>query len=248
MARKKKSQEDNSEELLNPLHKIRKNKSKLFKPKNKSQEKFLESISKNNIVFNIGSAGTGKTYAAVAYAVETVTEKKNKYRKLLFVRPSIEACGENLGFLPGSKEEKLDPYMQPIYDVLFEYGITRPEIKSLIDDGFIEIVPLAYMRGRSLNNCLVIVEEAQNMNSHQMEMLLTRLGHHTKFMITGDITQRDIQRATGIEEANSLFKNSDNIDFIFFESKETLRDPIVQEIVEKYAKLRNEHNGSDNIL
>ena len=154
MARKRKEQEI-QEDVSNPLHKIRKNKAHLFKPRNNSQKRFIESIQKNNIVFNIGTAGTGKTYCCVAYAIETVTDKRNKYRKMILVRPSVAACDEELGFLPGSKEEKLDPYMQPIYDVLFEYGITKQDVKKLLEDGVLEIVPLAYMRGRSLNNCFI---------------------------------------------------------------------------------------------
>ncbi len=231
-------------EPTNPLHKLRRNKKFKFLPKNKSQHKFIEEIESKNIVFNIGSAGTGKTFSAVCWAVEAITNRDNKYKKLIFTRPAIEACGENLGFLPGLLQEKMAPYMQPIYDVLFNYGMSRKDINNLIEEDIIEICPLAYMRGRSLENCILLGEECQNFNSQQMEMLLTRIGRGSKFILTGDVTQRDISRAKGVEEAYDLFQDSKDIGFVFFESSETLRDPIVEKVVEKYAKLRESQQKS----
>lgn len=221
-----------------PLQRLRRNKNYKFSPKNKSQQLFLESIGNKNIVFNIGSAGSGKTYVAVAWAIEKLCDKNEKYRKLILTRPAVEACGEEIGFLPGSKEEKLEPYMQPIYDIFFKYGIRKNDVLKMIEEDIIEIMPLAFMRGRSIENSILIAEEAQNMNSQQMEMLLTRYGQGSKFMVTGDITQRDIKRAVGIEEACELFKDSKKIQFIFFGKDEILRDPIVAEIVDKYEALR----------
>jgi phosphate starvation-inducible PhoH-like protein len=227
-------------EKANPLAKFRKNKSFKFIPKNKSQKKFVEEIEKNNIVFNIGSAGVGKSFCAVCWAFEALTDKSSKYKKLIFTRPAIEACGERIGFLPGGLEAKLSPYMQPIYDILFRYGIHKNDIELLIEKGIIEICPLAFMRGRSLENILLIAEEIQNINSDQMEMLLTRIGTGSKFILTGDTSQRDIKRAYGVEEALQLFGKSDKISFVTFDRSETLRDPMVEFVVEKYAKLRDD--------
>jgi len=228
----------NPEEQSNPLHRLRRNKNYKLLPKNKSQEIFINSIENKNIIFNIGSAGSGKSFVAVAWAIEKLCNKNEKYRKIILTRPAIEACGEEIGFLPGPIEEKLEPYMQPIYDIFAKYGIRRNDILKMIEEDIVEIVPLAFMRGRSIENSILIADEAQNMNSRQMEMLLTRFGSGSKFIITGDITQRDIKKATGIEEACSLFKDSNKMAFIFFGKDEILRDPIVAEIVEKYEKLR----------
>jgi phosphate starvation-inducible PhoH-like protein len=230
------------DEITSPLQRLRRNKNYKFLPKNKSQQLFIDSIEQKNIVFNIGSAGSGKTYVAVAWAIEKLCNKNEKYRKLILTRPAVEACGEEIGFLPGSKEEKLEPYMQPIYDIFFKYGIRKNDVLKMIEEDIIEIMPLAFMRGRSIESSILIAEEAQNMNSQQMEMLLTRYGQGSKFIITGDITQRDIKKAVGIEEACELFKESKKIQFIFFGKDEILRDPIVAEIVDKYEELRERPN------
>lgn len=243
MSRKKRNAsefdiEGSSGEPTNPLHKLRRNRRFKFVPKNNSQRLFVEEMENKNIVFNIGSAGTGKSYAAVCWAVEKITSRDLGFRRLVLTRPAVEACGEEIGFLPGTKEEKLDPYMQPVYDILFNYGISKNDIKNLIADGVIEICPLSFLRGRSFDNVILICEEAQNMNSDQMEMLLTRIGKGSKFILTGDTSQRDIRRTFGIEEAKELFEDCPQMGFVQFESSETLRDPIVGHIVDKYADLR----------
>ena len=230
------------ETVNQPLRKLRNSlKKDSFEPKNESQKRFLESIEENDIVFNIGSAGSGKTYAAVSYAIKALVDRQSPYKRLVLVRPAMEAGGERIGFLPGEKEDKMSPYMQPVYDVLGDYNLTRKDIEILIEEEYIEICPLAFMRGRSLNKCLVVIEESQNLSSALMEMLLTRLGNQTKFIFTGDITQRDFdddRTPPGIEEAMMLFGKVKGIDFIFFQSKEILRHGLVGAVVDSYAALR----------
>ena len=230
--------EEVAAEPVNPLYKLRKNKKFKFTPKNQSQEKFIKEIENKNIVFNIGSAGTGKSYVSVCWAIEQITKRDSIYKRLVFTRPAIEACGEEIGFLPGLLEEKLAPYMQPIYDILFKYGIYKNDIAKLIEEGIIEICPLAFMRGRSFEGIILIAEECQNMSSSQMEMLLTRIGKDSKFILTGDTSQRDIRTAYGVEEAYELFRDCNDIGFVVFDSSETLRDPLVEYVVDKYADLR----------
>lgn len=245
----KKTKTQTKESIPQPLRKLRNYfKSKEFEPKNASQRRFLESIEKNDIVFNIGSAGTGKTFVAVSYAIQMLASRKHSYKKIVLVRPAVTAGHEKIGFLPGEKEDKMGPFMQPVYDVLGEYNLARKDIDSLLDDDFIEICPLAFMRGRSLNQCIVIIEESQNLTTELMEMLLTRIGKDSKFIFTGDLTQRDLDKGcvSGIEEAMALFAGVGKIDFIFFQPVETLRNALVEVVVSKYAELRESKKNQEN--
>ena len=189
-------------------------------------------IEKNDVVFAIGPAGTGKTYTSVALAVKYLKEKKVK--RIILIRPAIEV-GENLGFLPGDLKEKLDPYMQPIYDALFDM-IPFGKLNEYIDDGTIQISPLAFMRGRTLDNAFVILDEGQNTTNHQMKMFLTRMGQSAKFMITGDLTQIDLQdnKKSGLLNAKKILKDIKNISFINLDEKDIIRHKLVKQIINAY--------------
>lgn len=232
-----------SETNSNPLSKMqRKRKRHIgFEPKNSAQKQFVEDLKSADIIFCLGSAGTGKSYASVSMGVEGLVN--GKYAKLVLVRPVVEACGEKIGFLPGSVEEKLNPYIQPVYDVLYEY-LSPGEVDFMIAEKIIEISPLAYMRGRSLRNAYVILEEAQNTTKEQMQMFLTRLGENSKLVITGDLEQSDIrdQSTSGISQALDIFSDMEEIKFVYFDKSETLRHPLVQKIVTRYEDARNGAN------
>ncbi len=205
---------------------------KIIRPKNASQIHYFHLLEKNTIVFAMGAAGTGKTYLAVAYGISLL--KSKRVNKIIVTRPIVEA-GENLGFLPGELKEKVDPYLTPIYDALHEI-IGKEATDKYLDKGIVEIAPLAYMRGRTLNDAFVILDEAQNTTSTQMKMFLTRLGYNSKMVITGDESQIDLKSSiqSGIIVASELLKNIDEIGFIQFDSKDVIRHPLVSKIIQAY--------------
>ena len=200
-----------------------------------AQKLYLDALEFANIIFVTGPAGTGKTYLAVAYAVSCL--KKNIIKKIIITRPAVEA-GEKLGFLPGDLKEKVDPYLIPIYDALYEF-MGKETIDKLIEKGVIEIAPLAYMRGRTLDNAFIILDEAQNTTSNQMKMFITRLGFHSKMVITGDITQVDLPNHTqsGLLESTEILQNIDGIKHIHFTKHDVMRHPLVSKIVERYEEI-----------
>ncbi|MCG3165130.1 MAG: PhoH-like protein [Bacteroidia bacterium] len=199
-----------------------------------NQRKMVESIHKNDMVFVIGPAGSGKTYTAVALAVNAL--KNKNVRKIILTRPAVEA-GENLGFLPGDLKEKLDPYLQPLYDALRDM-LPPEKLKTYMETGVIQIAPLAFMRGRTLDNAFVILDEAQNSTQSQLKMFLTRMGKSAKFIITGDVTQVDLPKhqPSGLIQAVKLLKRIKGIDFIFLDERDIVRHNLVQKIVKAYDK------------
>ena len=199
-----------------------------------NQQRYLHAIARHDISFGIGPAGTGKTYLAVASAVDAL--ESNRVQRVILVRPAVEA-GEKLGFLPGDLSQKVDPYLRPLYDALYEMlGFDR--VAKLIERSVIEIAPLAYMRGRTLNDAFVILDEAQNTTVEQMKMFLTRIGFGSVAVITGDITQIDLPKhvTSGLRHAMAVLKEVDGIDFTLFEARDVVRHPIVQRIVIAYEK------------
>lgn len=206
-------------------------------PKTLGQKKYLQSIFENDIVFGIGPAGTGKTYLAMAAAVAKLLD--GSIKRLILSRPAVEA-GETLGFLPGDLQEKILPYLRPLYDALYDM-IDRDDVAKLIEKGVIEIAPLAYMRGRTLSDSFIILDEAQNTTPEQMMMFLTRLGNESKMVITGDITQIDIPRSktSGLLEIRKILKSLKGISFHEFGASDVVRHHLVQKIVEAYDAYRN---------
>ncbi|MEW5994209.1 MAG: PhoH family protein [Candidatus Zixiibacteriota bacterium] len=207
---------------------------KVIKPKTIGQSKYVEAVEKNDIVFSIGPAGTGKTYLAVALAVAEL--KANRVNRLVFTRPAVEA-GEQLGFLPGDIRAKVDPYLRPVYDAL--YDMLQPDkIRRLLEIGIIEIAPLAFMRGRTLNEAFVVLDEAQNTTSAQMKMFLTRIGEKSRAVITGDITQIDLndKRASGLVKVQTILKGIPGIKFVYLTERDVVRHPLVQNIIKAYEK------------
>ena len=192
----------------------------------------MEAVKKNDVVFVIGPAGTGKTYLAVAMAVASL--EKGEVARIILTRPTVEA-GEKLGFLPGGLEEKVEPYLRPLYDALDEMLLAN-RFHSFMEQGIIEVAPLAYMRGRTLNEAFIILDEAQNTTHEQMKMFLTRLGFGSKVVITGDITQIDLpsHKTSGLVEAQSLFKGIRGIQIVYLTRKDVVRHRLVQEIVKAY--------------
>lgn len=203
-------------------------------PKTETQKKYIEAIKLHDIVIGIGPAGTGKTYLAMAMAISAYVKKQ--ISRIVLARPALEA-GEKLGFLPGDLYEKVNPYLRPLYDALFDM-MGADKSSKLIDRGIIEIAPLAFMRGRTLNDSFIILDEAQNTTSEQMKMYLTRLGYNSKTVITGDITQIDLPagRMSGLVESIDILKNIKGIQFIYFSEKDVVRHQLVQEIVRAYEK------------
>jgi len=205
----------------------------IIKARTANQRKIVESILKNDMVFAIGPAGTGKTYTAVALAVRAL--KNREVRKIILTRPAVEA-GENLGFLPGDLKEKLDPYLQPLYDALDDM-IPPEKLAYYLENRIIQIAPLAFMRGRTLDNAFVILDEAQNATEGQLKMFLTRMGASAKFIITGDITQIDLPKhhPSGLPQAMKLLKDVEGIDFIELDGNDVIRHKLVKKIIEKYG-------------
>ncbi len=201
-------------------------------PKTMGQMEFVKAMEKKDIVFAIGPAGTGKTYLAVVYAVELL--KKGIIKKIVLTRPAVEA-GENLGFLPGDLKEKVDPYLIPLYDALYEL-LSKETCEKYMEKGTIEIAPLAYMRGRTLEEAFVILDEAQNTTPMQMKMFLTRLGFNSKMVITGDITQVDLIRGkrSGLLDVQKILSGIQEIAFCLLTSDDVIRHPLVQKIIERY--------------
>ena len=213
-------------------------KKRIITPKSIAQSLYIEYMRKFDMVFAIGPAGTGKTYLAMAMAVSALLEKK--VERIILARPAVEA-GERLGFLPGDLAEKVNPYLRPLYDALYDM-MDMERAGTLIDKGLIEVAPLAFMRGRTLNDSFVILDEAQNTTSEQMKMFLTRLGFGSKAVITGDITQVDLpqERVSGLIEAEHLLKKITRIRFVHFSEIDVVRHPLVQDVIKAYARLDKE--------
>jgi phosphate starvation-inducible PhoH-like protein len=203
-------------------------------PKGLAQKRYVDAVRKHDIVFAIGPAGTGKTYLAMALAVRDLIDKRVK--RIILTRPAVEA-GERLGFLPGTMEEKVNPYLRPLYDALHDM-LDFDRVRHLIDRGVIEVAPLAFMRGRTLNDSFVIFDEAQNATSEQMKMFLTRLGFGARAVVTGDITQSDLPRGTrsGLREAGDLLRGIEGISICHFSEADVVRHPLVQEIIRAYER------------
>ena len=212
---------------------------KIIKARTINQARLVESIATNDLVFAVGPAGTGKTYTGVAMAVKALKNKVVK--RIVLTRPAVEA-GENLGFLPGDLKEKLDPYMQPLYDALRDM-IPAEKLKSYIEKGTIQIAPMAFMRGRTLDDAFVILDEAQNTTHNQMKMFLTRMGKNTKFIITGDPGQIDLPRRviSGLKEALLILSDIKGIDVIQLDGRDVIRHPLVKKVIDAYKKTEH-HN------
>jgi phosphate starvation-inducible PhoH-like protein len=212
-----------------------------IKAKTPGQISYLRSIKSNDIVFAIGPAGTGKTYLAVAAAVAAL--RKHEVLKIVLARPAVEA-GESLGFLPGDFREKIDPYLRPLYDAL-EDMIPNEKLKAHLERHTIEIVPLAYMRGRTLNNAFIILDEAQNATSMQMKMFLTRMGPNSRAIITGDITQIDLPAriSSGLVEIRDILTGVEGVGFVYFEKGDVVRHRLVKDIIEAYERFHGEQNA-----
>jgi phosphate starvation-inducible PhoH-like protein len=206
---------------------------KSIRPKTAGQKEYVESIDKNTIVFGIGPAGTGKTYLAMAKAVQALQRKE--VSRIILTRPAVEA-GERLGFLPGTLSEKIDPYLRPLFDALHEM-LDPDAVPRMIATGTIEVAPLAYMRGRTLNDSFIILDEAQNTTAEQMNMFLTRLGFNSKMVVTGDITQVDLQGGvSGLRVASRVLANVDDVYFSQMSSADVIRHPLVGKIVDAYDR------------
>ena len=205
-----------------------------LRPKTLGQKKYVDSIRKNTIVFGVGPAGTGKTYLAMAMAITAF--KNNEVNRIILTRPAIEA-GENLGFLPGDLQQKVDPYLRPLYDALYEIMGAENFARNM-EKGAIEVAPLAYMRGRTLDNSFIVLDEAQNTTPEQMKMFLTRIGYGSKAVVTGDTTQIDLPRGknSGLIESTKILKNIDDIAICNLTNKDVVRHPIVQKIIAAYEK------------
>lgn len=210
---------------------------KIIKPMTPNQQLLVDTMNKNDMVFAVGPAGTGKTYTGVAMAVKALKEKQVK--RIILTRPAVEA-GENLGFLPGDMKEKLDPYMQPLYDALRDM-LPNEKLEDYILKGIIQIAPLAFMRGRTLDNAFVILDEAQNTTHSQMKMFLTRMGRNAKFMITGDPGQVDLPRRTisGLKEALLILKDVEGVGIIYLDDKDIVRHRLVKKIIDAYKNIEN---------
>ena len=217
-------------------------KSDVIKSRTDGQARYIEAAKKNDICFAIGPAGTGKTYLAVAIAVNAL--KRGLIKKLVLARPAVEA-GESLGFLPGDFREKIDPYLRPLYDALDDM-IPSEKLRSNLEKSTIEIVPLAYMRGRTLNNAFVILDEAQNATALQMKMFLTRLGANSRAIITGDITQIDLpsKQQSGLIQAKDILSDIQGVAFVYFDKSDVVRHKLVKDIIDAYEKYNNNNNST----
>jgi phosphate starvation-inducible protein PhoH and related proteins len=217
---------------------------KLITPKSKNQHVYVEALRKHDMVIGIGPAGTGKTYLAMAMALSSFYRKE--VARIVLTRPAIEA-GEKLGYLPGTMYEKVNPYLRPLYDALYDM-VDMDRATRLVERGAIEIAPLAFMRGRTLNDAFVILDEAQNTASEQMKMFLTRLGYSSKTVITGDITQIDLadKKTSGLVEIQTILKGIKGIKFVYFTEKDVVRHPLVQKIIRAYETRRTEREEAKN--
>jgi phosphate starvation-inducible PhoH-like protein len=207
---------------------------KVLAPKTANQRRYLEAIERNDLVFGIGPAGTGKTYLAVAMAIQALVSKR--VSRIILTRPAVEA-GERLGFLPGSLQEKIDPYLRPLYDALYDM-LEAERVEKLIERTSIEVAPLAFMRGRTLNDSFIILDEAQNSTQEQMKMFLTRQGFNSKMVVTGDLTQMDLPmgRRSGLLDAVDILRGVEGISFVQFDERDVVRHSLVQRIVRAYEK------------
>src|SRR5947208_2912691 len=214
---------------------------KILAPKTINQRRYLEAIERNDLVFGIGPAGTGKTYLAVAMGISALINKQ--VARIVLTRPAVEA-GERLGFLPGTLQEKVDPYLRPLYDALYDM-LDSEKVEKLLERNVIEVAPIAFMRGRTLNDAFIILDEAQNCTPEQMKMVLTRQGFNSKMVVNGDITQIDLPNArrSGLIEATEVLKGVEGIRFVQFDDKDVVRHTPVQRIVRSYEKY-NENNGA----
>ncbi|MDF2674818.1 MAG: PhoH family protein [Clostridiales bacterium] len=214
---------------------------KYVKCKTLGQKKYTDAIKKNDVVIGIGPAGTGKTYLAIAMAVKFLKEKK--VSRIVLTRPAVEA-GEKLGFLPGDLQEKINPYLRPLYDSLYDI-LGAETVQKYMDSNVIEVAPLAYMRGRTLDDCFIILDEAQNTTPEQMKMFLTRFGFGSKIVVTGDITQIDlgIGKVSGLKQVTKILNGIDGIEFIYFSHKDVVRHKLVMEIIKAYDKFDKENEN-----
>jgi len=213
---------------------------RVITPKSLAQKRYIDAIRKYDLVIGIGPAGTGKTYLAMAMAVASLT--KQEVERIVLTRPAVEA-GEKLGFLPGDIAEKVNPYLRPLYDALHDM-MDFERASRLVERGVIEVAPLAFMRGRTLNDSFVILDEAQNTGPEQMKMFLTRLGYSSKAVITGDITQVDLpeNKTSGLIEIQSILKGIEGIEFVYFSDKDVVRHPLVQEIIKAYERVEDKRH------
>jgi len=228
---------DSSEEeilslFLNRIEIIKTFTGKPIYPKTLNQKRYVQAIEKDTLIFGIGPAGTGKTYLAVLLALKKL--KSNDIKRIILTRPAVEA-GENLGFLPGDLKEKVDPYLRPLYDAMYEI-LGVKQTTELIEKGTIEIAPLAYMRGRTLDKAYVILDEAQNTTINQMKLFLTRLGFGSKMIVTGDITQSDLPKrmVSGLVKASEILKDIDSVRILYFDKTDVVRHPLVQTIIQRF--------------
>jgi len=207
---------------------------KILAPKTVNQRRYLEAIERNDLVFGVGPAGTGKTYLAVAMAVSALMNKR--VARIILTRPAVEA-GERLGFLPGTLQEKVDPYLRPLYDALYDM-LENDRVEKLLERNVIEVAPIAFMRGRTLNDSFIILDEAQNSTAEQMKMVLTRQGFNSKMVVNGDITQIDLPagRRSGLADAIEVLRGVDGISFVQFDDKDVVRHSLVQRIVKAYER------------
>ena len=215
---------------------------RIIRPKTAGQRRYVDAIRKYDLVFGIGPAGTGKTYLAMAMAVSAL--KSGQVGRIIMTRPAIEA-GEKLGFLPGGMLEKVDPYLRPLYDALYDM-MPVDKIQKQMEGGVIEVAPLAFMRGRTLNNSFVVLDEAQNSTSEQMKMFLTRLGFDSKAVVTGDVTQIDLppERKSGLLEVQTILSGVEGIKFTYMTGEDVVRHELVQRIVEAYGKYESRNSES----
>jgi phosphate starvation-inducible PhoH-like protein len=239
--------DDNEKDLPNLLEDvvIVTARGKYVKCKTVGQKKYVESIKKNDVVFGIGPAGTGKTYLAIAMAVKFLREKK--VARIILTRPAVEA-GERLGFLPGDLQEKINPYLKPLYDSLYDI-LGQETFQKYMESGIIEVAPLAYMRGRTLDDSFIILDEAQNTTPEQIKMFLTRFGFGSRIVVTGDITQVDLGygKVSGLKQVIKILKDISGIDFMYFTHKDIVRHKLVMEIIKAYEKYDNERDKDKNI-